>query len=96
MAATVPRLEAGDTRQFTVVYSTPPGTTPGLSITTGSGGGVLVTSLVATASSTLAFYAFVTLPASPGVYVATWIASYAAGPVVTRDLFQVIQTLPLG
>lgn len=93
MSTPIPRIEAGDVRQFTVVYSGVP-STPRLALYTGSGDGTLVYSVTGTASSTTAFYAFYTFPNSRMLYVAEWVGSFTAGPVTFRDYVQVIKTTP--
>jgi hypothetical protein len=90
-----PRFETGDTRQFTVVYSAAPTTTPLLTITTRSSGlpSALVFSAAGVSSSAFAYFAFVTFPGSLGTYDYTWVASFAGvGPVIERGLFQVVHT----
>lgn len=94
MANPIARFEAGDTRQWTVGYSSAPTTTPRLSIFAGSGNGICVVSLqLATASSATDFYTFWTLPASRLIYAYAWVASFTgAGPVVIAGMFQVLKT----
>jgi hypothetical protein len=91
MPTAPPTFEPGDTRQFTIVYSAAP-SVPILSITAGSGDTIVVGTWTGQASSALAYYAFVTLPQSRGVYTATWVASFTVGPVIARQLFVVART----
>lgn len=77
---------------FTVTYSVAPGTTPLFTLRTGSGSGILVQSVTATASSATDFFAFVTFPQSLAVYEWTFVASYTNGPVVDAGLCQAINT----
>ncbi len=90
------RFEAGDTRQFTVTYSSAPGTTPYLAIYAGSGNSTLVSSQTAGSSSSTAFYAFFTMPGTATFYAYVWVASFTAGPVKSPEpaagVFQVVQT----
>lgn len=92
MSAPIARIEQGDTRQHTAAYSSAP-STPLFTIHAGSGQGTLVQSGLAASSSTLDFYAYFRAD-TPDLFVYTWTASYASGPVVNRGLFQVIKTTP--
>jgi hypothetical protein len=93
MVASIPRYEVGDTRMFTVVYSTAP-TTPVFTVRQGSGEGVLIESKTATASSTSMFFAYHTMVDCQQVYTYQWVASYTGGPVVDRGYFKVIKSIP--
>ncbi len=88
----MPKFEGGQTRQFTVTYSVAP-STPNFALYTGSGNGTLVHSRLATASSTTAFYEFVTLPNSQQFYGYQWTASYTSGVDVIRGLIKVNQNV---
>jgi hypothetical protein len=46
------------------------------------------------ASSTINYYGFFTMPGSNDLYAFTVQASFSAGPIVQRGLFQVIKTIP--
>lgn len=86
MALPLAKYEWGDTRQFSVVFSSQP-STPTLAIWGGSGNSTLVGSPLVSASATNAYYAFFTMPGSSQLLTAEWVASFAAGPVVVRQLF---------
>ena len=67
--------EAGDTKQFTLVTSVAPDSSPRLAIFGPNTFSTLVSSVTSTASDTTAFYAMVTMPSSgDGVYMAEWFA----------------------
>lgn len=69
----IERYEAETTRQFTFVSSVAPDSAPKLAIW--GPNDTLVTSVTAQQSSTTAFYAMVTMPASlDGNYMAQWTA----------------------
>ncbi len=94
MAKPMPRFEIGDTRQFTVAYSSAPTSTPYLAIYCGSGDGTLCSSQTGATSSTTAFYAFYTLPSSRVTYYYTWIASFSgSGPKMLAGQFQAIKSV---
>ena len=90
MSNPIKRLEAGDTKLFTITYSSAP-STPYLAIYVGSDNTTLVRCLTATASSSTQFYAFVTLPQTRQIMVFEWVGSFTNGPVITRETFQVIK-----
>ena len=94
MAAPIPRFQTGDTRQFSIVYSVAPGTTPLFTVRQGSGIGTLVYSTSAASSSSTAWFAFHTLTSCERVHTAEWVASYTNGPVVNRDFFKPIRHVP--
>lgn len=84
------QIEVGDTRQFTLVFSSVAGTTPTFNLHVGS---TLAYSATGQSSGAGLYYAFFTAPNSPNLLVAwTWTASFTSGPVIERDLFQIIQT----
>lgn len=93
MSDPTPRFTMGGLRQFVAVYSAAPGTTPYHAIYQTSGGTqTLVSCATATSSSTTEFYRFFAMPNSFGRYVSEWVASFTNGPVVHRDLFEVVRT----
>lgn len=94
MAERYDRIEHRDTRQFTAVYSVAPSTAPLFSMRAGSGFATLVASLVGTASSTTAYYAYHTFShAIFGLYAWEWTASYTSvGPVVERGVVDIVST----
>lgn len=94
MSAPITRVEVLGTKKFFTVFSSAP-STPIFSLWTGSGDGTCVYSATATASANgTAFHAYYTFPASRTLYVAMWVASFTAGPVVYRDYVQTIKTIP--
>lgn len=97
MSSSLPRLELGTTKLFSVTYSTAPTTSAYLAIHAGSGAATLVHCAQGVSSdSGLTWGAHFTIPASSQVvYTYTWVASFGAGPVVVRGQFQGIATRPL-
>lgn len=88
MSDPYPRFEVGNTKQFTVTYSSAPGTTPHFTIYSNSGFADVVHSVTATASSTTAFFAVFTVPDSVQLlHCWEFIASYTLGPVLNRGVF---------
>lgn len=94
MARPIPRFELGDTRQFLATYSVAPGTQPLFNLHAGSGTGTLVHSVLATSSSSTAWFVPYTFPQSKMLYVYTFVASYTDGPVVDRGYAHVLHTTP--
>lgn len=92
MSAPIPRVEAGTTKKFAIVFSATP-SVPSFALYTGSGDGALVYSATATASSTAA-HAFYTFPGSYALYTAEWVASFTDGRVLYRSLVQTVRTIP--
>lgn len=97
MSDSTPRFEIGNTKFFTVTYSTAPTTSANFSVHAGSGAASLVYSAFGvTSDAGLTWRAYFTIPSSTQVlYTYTWTASFGAGPVVTRGQFQGIATRPL-
>ena len=94
MANPIPRVEVGDTRKFSTVYSAAPGLTPWLALYAGSGDGLLISSATATASSNgTAFHTFVTFSNTRQLYAWTWTASFSDGPVMFRGYVQAVKTI---
>lgn len=96
MANPIPRFETGDTRMFSVTFSTAPGTAPLFTITCGSGASTLVQSITCTSSSSTQWFAMFTITAnSPNLmYRYAFVASYTDGPVVNAGLFHAVRTDP--
>lgn len=93
MSDRIKRFEQGDTRQFTIAFSSAP-STPLFTVHAGSGAGTLINSETAATSNATNFYAFYTMPTSNDLYAYTWVASFTSGPVIERGWFQVIKTIP--
>ena len=64
--------ECGDTLKFTWVSCVQPDGAPRLSITDSAG--MIYTSMTAQSSSSLSYYTMVTMPQTPGWYLAEWMA----------------------
>lgn len=94
MAYPIPRIEADTTKEFVVTYSAAPGSTPSFALWAGSGDGSLVYSATGVASSSLIYVAAYTMPNTRQLYVYTWTASYAQGPVILRGYVQAVRTIP--
>lgn len=88
-------FETGDTRQFTWTSCVAPDAKPVFGVVEPFSG-TTVASLIAGQSSTVAFYAFYTMPASLGIYLYTWTATKTLGssvyPFVDRGKFRVEET----
>ena len=85
------RLAGGNTKQFTLTMSVAPDGLPTLSIYDSDNSAV--TSLTSTQSGTAySYYAFYTLPKTPGIYLSEWNISVSSKAYVDRSLFEIILT----
>lgn len=92
MSDPLTRLEAGDSRLWTITYSTAPASGPSLAFFVGSGNGVLVSSATMQRSSDTDWYRFFTLPDTRVLWCAEFVASFSNGAVIDRQLFRVVKT----
>jgi len=88
------RIEAGDSRQFTMTLSVFPDSTPWLAVyNSTSGDGTLISSATANQSGTAYdYYSMYTVPDSRGHYYYEWNFSVFSTDYKKRGLFEVIRT----